>query len=91
MKNIQTVEVGAGNGRTFTHRYVKCHSHAYGDTCEIETDFTGYTDGPVFCDVCGEIKPVVALDTSGGEYATIRICGDCFGQLLAEFKQEFPK
>ena len=81
MKNIQSITYHNG----IQQRYVKCASHAYGDTCDIETDFRAY-DAPVLCDLCSEDAPVVAFDTSGGEYASVRICGDCFGTLLAEYQ-----
>ena len=34
------------------------------------------------CDGCGRILPIICIDTSGEEYATLKICHECTDQLF---------
>ena len=50
----------------------------------IETKYGAYdnsakiTSSDGECDICGQPKRVLEIDTSWGEYATVQICTECF-------------
>ena len=61
---------------------IKCEEQKYErDVAVIHADHDQ-------CDNCYRTLPVLCIDTSGEEYATLKICSDCIDQLFEKGYEE---
>lgn len=64
------------------YKILKARDFAYGD--EISFSISNSD----LCDICDNQTCVMIIDTSNGEYASFRICKDCFTKEIdSEFKE----
>lgn len=63
---------------------IECEWKGYGQSCEI-------SKSNLLCDKCKIIKEVLLIDTSGGEYSTLKICKECISALFNEISlSDYP-